>query len=772
MSTIAPSPHTADWRERLGLAGRRPPELYESSSAVADASHGPAIRAALDDMGVTALFCVQGVPTVAILEAMEYVPAKVINIHGQLWNQGLASILLVVTGSVLRVFSLARTPLLDTPDAFETRCLIETLEATTEYLRSRNLISGVESGRLWHDYARYFPSNERIDRVLLDNLSVSHDQLQQSLCPAAAQALLIQTMFIAYLEDREIVTASYFQALSDDRASSFASLLETHDVELLRTLFETLRTDFNGDLFVTPCSFELEDDVPEIAEDHMAILARFRSGRVEISNGGQQRFWGYNFRYIPIELVSAVYDRFLGDREDDRRSSGAYYTPMFVADTVVSQVWELLSEEVKIRGRVVDPACGSGVFLVRVFQRLCEHWRSKYGRRSIPWPDLLSLLSRIHGWDINGGAVRVAVFSLYVGLLEEVSPPDIRRLIRIGNVLPELWGKTLVRRDFFSVVSEAAKFELVVGNPPWASRRGSERTSRTWCRTAGLPMPGGEDAWAFAWKTIDHLSPDGLVGFLLPSMGFLHNQAKNAASARVTFFRSCHVRRVINFADLRFQLFENAHRPAALFLYTRLAANRFPYSFEYWVPKADLNLRTKRVITLSTNDRVVLNVATVMDEPLVFKQRLWMREPDAKLFSYLSSLPRLGDLVEEYGNLRRRKQDPSRGWVIGQGYQPFSGRDRQLGAVPVESAFVGRLSDLPVTAYERYYQPTDQLSPALSRVCKKMRIRVGIRRHTRACAARRRYHSTAPTRLLLRGTRNFPSHSTSYFRTDWRGERR
>ena len=238
MSTIAPSPHTADWRERLGLAGRRPPELYESSSAVADVSHGPAIRAALDDMGVTALFCVQGVPTIAILEAMEYVPAKVMNIHGQLWNQGLASILLVVSGSVLRVFSLTRTPFLDTPDAFETRCLIETLEATTEYLRSRNLIFGVASGRLWHDYARYFPSNERIDRVLLDNLSVSHDQLQQSLFPAAAQALLIQTMFIAYLEDREIVTASYFQALSDDRASSFASLLETHDVELLRTLFE------------------------------------------------------------------------------------------------------------------------------------------------------------------------------------------------------------------------------------------------------------------------------------------------------------------------------------------------------------------------------------------------------------------------------------------------------------------------------------------------------------------------------------------------------
>ncbi|MEB3017372.1 hypothetical protein VJJ50_10900, partial [Capnocytophaga ochracea] len=77
---------------------------------------------------------------------------------------------------------------------------------------------------------------------------------------------------------------------------------------------------------------------------HMAILARFRSGREEIAQAGQQRFWGYDFRYIPIELISAVYDRFLGEREEERRAKGAYYTPMFLADTVVSQVWDLLSD--------------------------------------------------------------------------------------------------------------------------------------------------------------------------------------------------------------------------------------------------------------------------------------------------------------------------------------------------------------------------------------------------------------------------------------------
>ena len=106
----------------------------------------------------------------------------------------------------------------------------------------------------------------------------------------------------------------------------------------------------------------------------MAILARFRDGREEMNESGSQfRFWGYDFKYIPVELISAVYDRFLGEkekqlreREQERRKLGAYYTPMFLADTVISQVWDTLSAESKDKGVFFDPACGSGVFLVSV----------------------------------------------------------------------------------------------------------------------------------------------------------------------------------------------------------------------------------------------------------------------------------------------------------------------------------------------------------------------------------------------------------------------
>src|SRR5688572_25672742 len=99
-----------EWKERLGLANRRSPALYESSEAVTDAPHALAIRTALDDLGLSAVFCVQGVPTVAILSVEQYDRTRIIDLHGALWNQGLASLLLVISADTLRAFSLARKP--------------------------------------------------------------------------------------------------------------------------------------------------------------------------------------------------------------------------------------------------------------------------------------------------------------------------------------------------------------------------------------------------------------------------------------------------------------------------------------------------------------------------------------------------------------------------------------------------------------------------------------------------------------------------------------
>ena len=732
MEAVAAKPFDPWWKGPLSLSTRRPPEFYERSADIGNVPHAGALRTTFDDLGASAVFCVQHVPTVVILSGDNYDRSAVASLHAALWNQGLASLLVVVSGDTVRVFTLARIPRAGDED-FHDRCLVRTLDLVDDALALRNLVYATESGRFWEDNRNYFDPRERVDRVLLDNLTASHRLLSPSdraldrtvhpashrppggarLSPDAAQALLVQAMFVAYLEDRGIIGAEYFRKASNARADDFETLLRTGGVEALERLFDTLRADFNGDLFVAPCSFDANDPGPRLDASHLEILARFRSGREEMhGSGGQYRLWPYDFRYIPVELISAVHDRFLGERGRERRAKGAYYTPMFLADTVVTQVWDRLPPEIRNTGCFLDPACGSGIFLVRLFQRLCEQRRAARSHRSIPWDDLRDILSRLQGMDLDGGAVRVAVFSLYVALLDEVTPPDIRKLMERGRVLPALHGKTLRHADFFAGAPEDFSVDVVVGNPPWSSRRGERHSSLAWCRTEGLPSPGREQAWPFVWKSLRHLRENGVVAFLLPAMGFLHNHAGQAVAARERLLREARVFSVVNFADMRFQLFDGPVRPAALLLCGRPLAGGAAYRFDYLTPKADLNLKSRRLITIGSADRCRLDSRMVGADPAVFKKRLWMSEPEARLFNYLSQFPSLGDFVIEFGTLSRRKESTNNRWVIGQGFQPASvERLQDATHGPAYSTAVATIPHLPIEEFRILARDYEGLRP-------------------------------------------------------------
>ena len=713
MNAVQVQPLPADWKDRLDLSLRDIPELYENPEDAGSSAHGNAIRTTLSDLGASAVFCVQGVPTVVIVVLDEYDKEHVVDIHARLWNQGLATLLLIISGDIIRAFSLVRKPYRDDAD-FNDRCLVRELDAVANALTIKDIIYGVESGRLWDDYADYFTPKERIDHVLLENLTASHQALRkQGLSADAAQALLIQAMFIAYLEDREAIRPEYFKAVSGGLRTTFLELLEADDTSDFYRLFRSLRTDFNGDLFIAPCAFDPKEPRPRVMPIHLETLARFRSGREEIGEGvGQYRFWGYHFKYIPIELVSAVYDRFLGARKSERRDQGAYYTPMFLADTVISAVWDALPKTIRIKGNFLDPACGSGVFLVRSFQRMCEHWRETHKSRSIRWNSLLAILARLHGRDIDRGAVRVAVFSLYVALLQEVQPPEIRLLIRRGKLLPDLWNRTLRAQDFFKVPSEELQVDVLVGNPPWSSRREPNRSSVKWCAELNFPAPGNEGAWGFVWKSLQHLRDSGVVGFLLPAMGFLHNHAPIAVAARHSLMTNARILRIINFADLRFQLFDGAVRPAALVIFTRGDTKSPGYRFDYWVPKADLNLKLGRVITLSSADKRTMNSQQVKEDPFIFKRRLWMSEPESKLFRYLAAFPTLGDFVIEYRKVYRRKDSFGDRWVVGNGFKPVN--VDQISRVDYSrhwSEIVPNVPYLPIGAFQTLVQSREGLQP-------------------------------------------------------------
>lgn len=539
-------------------------------------------------------------------------------------------------------------------------------------MKLRELIDSTESGRFWFENDTFFDPDDRVDSVLLSNLLEAFRDMRGDLGGEAAQALLMQTMFIAYLEDRKIIKEAVFRDASDKTCSSLAEMLEADSPAHFETLFIWLKDAFNGNLFNAPCAFETGDATPpKLAVRHLRTLARFRHGREEMASG-QLRLWGYDFRYMSIGLISAVYDRFLKEEAEKKSADGAFYTPMFLADVVVNQLWDDLSDEQRAKGVFCDPACGSGIFLVRLFQRLVAHHCRIKNKSHAAWNELKSMARRLHGGDINPSAVRVAAFSLYIALLEQSNPPDLPALLKAGKLLPSLYGDTLLSASDFFAVADLPKFDAVVGNPPWKGRSGQVTTAQTWAKTNGYPDPAKDIAWGFIWKALRVIKPDGLVAFLLPAMGVLHNTSQEAQDARRRLLRDARVRRIVNLSDLCFQLFDGAQRPTAFVLYAPAGRDQRPYRFEYWVPKADLNLRLKRMMTLSRADRLRFRSDLVGEDPTLFKRRLWTRGPEETLLQYLRTIPSLNTFIKEYKELRKAKATVDRkiDWVIGQGFKP------------------------------------------------------------------------------------------------------
>ena len=274
-------------------------------------------------------------------------------------------------------------------------------------------------------------------------------------------------------------------------------------------MFAQLGLDFNGDLF----SDDLRAEAERVRPEHLDILGDFIRGTDPES--GQQRFWPYEFGIIPIETISAIYEHFLkaaGERE--KKESGAFYTPRFLAELVIDSALD--GERPLLGKRFLDPACGSGIFLVGLFNRLAEEWsRANPGAGyDAKLKGLTSILkTNLYGIDKSRTACLIAAFSLYLAFLDQLSPPDIRRVLKKVKVLPRLVASaenetgTIRCADFFDdVAAPAQPVDYVIGNPPWAKVRDATAPAATWCASRKLPFPGKQIAAAFVWKAAEHLT--------------------------------------------------------------------------------------------------------------------------------------------------------------------------------------------------------------------------------------------------------------------------
>lgn len=681
-----------DWKKDFGLDGQKPPHFFSSvdqlDDAVGKVPHPHALRRAFEQLGIEGVLCQERSPVIYFRQVRKIDPADIINLHRSFWNQGIAPILVIIAPDEVHVYSGLVPPENPLTETGQAPGFIQTLNRIQDQLRS--FLLSVESGEYFHVHRRSFDPRKRVDRDLLRNLKATRQELGQvkavRLEPRALDALLCRLVFTCYLFDRGIIDRAYLKALRIYGAEHLKDILakqrRTDAKADLYTLFGQLGNDFNGDLFTA----DLEAESRQIGVEHLDILDRFFHG-TDVQTG-QQAFWPYDFSIIPIETISAIYEHFLkAAGEEQKKEAGAFYTPRFLAEFVLDVALE--GETSLLDKQFLDPACGSGIFLVGLFNRLAEEWKSRnpgarYDRRANGLMDVLR--TNLYGMDSNRSACQITAFSLYLAFLDQLSPPDIQKLLGKWDRLPclvSIPGETSTTppvgtircADFFTEAAQLPrKVHVIVGNPPWGSTKDRNTPAARWCAERTLPHPNRQMATAFVWKAPSHLGDGGKICFVLPH-GTLFNHNDTAIRFQQSLFRTHAVDRVVNLTDYQFFLFEESRAPALVIRYRKEKPADSAHLIDYWTPKTDWSVTQAEIVSVLPQDRARVTVREVLDDlkgedaPLIWKERFWATPRDWRLLDRLSLMPRLRDIVSQ----------PSRGepkrWLIAEGFQPFGEND-------------------------------------------------------------------------------------------------
>jgi len=680
VTTRAPA---TTWQDELTLTGRTPPLFFPDLASVEAAGTAVAqahyLRRAFEALELDGILCQGNAPIAYFREVPQLTPELVSELHRRFWNLGVSPLLVLIDATEVHVYSGLATPRPDGGTAAADERLVARLDRVAQALEVNQLTLAIESGEIFHREQRAFDRNRRVDRQLLQNLKATRDAMAAigpaRMDPRSLDNFLCRVVFTSYLFDRGVIDQRY---LRDAGLAGAATLCDLAKQKQLYRLFERLSDDFNGDLF----SDDLAAEASGIREAHWRILESFLSGTNIVT--GQGSFWPYDFSVIPIETISSIYEHFLKAADPDaKKEKGAFYTPRFLAeitlDMALDGVKDLLGK------RFLDPACGSGVFLVGLFNRLAREWslrnpEADYTHRA---DGLIGILKKnLVGADVSPTACRIAAFSLYLALLDQLKPPQIRKLQKKKRFLPPLvsspstGGKagTIHCGDFFDLPVDRC-FDVAVGNPPWASLTGPEKPAERWCTLRNLPIANRQIALAFVWKTAEHVANDGRICFVLPN-GVLFNHHAKALQFQREWFSRHGVESVLNLSDFQRFLFEEAEFPAVVIRFRPTAAKTKHVS--YLSPKTDWHVLHAEVVSVAPEDRTNILVSTLLadlkdpDAPLPWKVRFWATPRDLKVIDRLSSYPRLAAITSQPRSAERKR------WLAAQGFQPHKPGERAL----------------------------------------------------------------------------------------------
>lgn len=655
---------TEFWLDRLGYTATGD-AILTSIEQVGRRPYANELQELLDptgDFGCDAVFVVENTPTICFVNSKRAAKRSDVDaVRQRLWNQNLASALLVCDDGRLEAFAISKSKDGEAP--------AEALRAPEARSDGKWSASEIQSSEIQQRLSDWFDPNRRVDRQLLRQLDAAVRSLTEGRAPLLsdrdqAKMLLAQVLFISYLEHRGIAGDEYRDV---HKVRKLHDLVTEFDGAGIDRLIARLKDDFNGD-FLEPKDIRWEGLDRGVLDIVAAFLARVDLGT------GQKDFWNYDFSHIPVELLSGIYEVFL---DDTKHNDGAYYTPRVLAELAIDQAFDGLEKLSELR--ILDGACGSGILLTTAFRRIVT-WEEADRRSNLSITERIELLKRtIFGGDINPIACRVTAFSLYLCLLERLAPSDLTLLQRDENCkLPKLIGRNITqgdqKGDFFSDDNPFASgnaFDLIISNPPWLELGdGQGENAKAWAARTSTYLPHQQIAAAYAMKSREAVKLGGRIVLILPTS--LITAPTNDKFVKQLTIRTS-IERMTNLADFRRILFAEASHACTIVRTRNIPAYRdgmVSGTFDYWIPKVDISFAFNR-LTLHDYDRVTVPRVELTSGNARLRRMFWGSRRDESLYNRLCEFPTIDDIAKE------------RGWVIAKGYHM---RDRDKRADPTELA--------------------------------------------------------------------------------------
>jgi len=568
-------------------------------------------------------------------------------LHWQVWFSGRAPLLYVAWPSQIDLLTCAKGPYFwkNQGCQYDPVDEIKIADSITRELHKYSALR-LANGTFWEE-----PSN----RELADHEKAAHQLLMQAVVEADSELrgqenpvlrrLLLLMVLIKYLEDREVFPPRWFGDFHKG-ATSFYEVLKSGDPEKVDRLLNSLEQKFDGDIF------SLRHGGQQLSRENLKIFADL----VEARTRKKQRYlWKqFSFKHLPVEIISHLYQRFVqGDQ-------GAVYTPPFLASLLLDHAMPYRTIDGK--ERVLDPACGSGVFLVGAFRRLINIWRSQHNWKEPPTVDVLKKIVKqsIFGIEIDRNAIDLTAFSLSLAICDALQPDVIWQDLKFDR----LRDSNLFERDFFRILLDSQKgeypvfdegFDVVIGNPPFKSELSDsgKEVSRIPKRHSinHVSLPDKQTAYLFLEKALKVLSPSGRVCLIQPH-GFLYN--RNPENFRKAIFKKHKIDTIFDFTSIR-GLYDQAD-PKTIAVLAHAGPPPNHHRIKHWTFRRTVSVKERICFELDHYDRHLISQEQAETDSYVWRTNLLGGGRLIELSQRLREMRTLADYIKQQG------------WEYGEGF--------------------------------------------------------------------------------------------------------